>query len=73
MIKNAGAEVLTGLSILMGWALLTYTAASLVSMWAYPVSVGLLLLGLAGFRLIATILWEGLYSLSRDDEEEGEQ
>lgn len=62
-------EALTGLAALAGWALLTWAVAALVSAWAWPISGGLLLLSLTGWRLIAVVVWEGLYALTRDDDE----
>lgn len=68
-MRNMRAELATGLAALVGWALLTWTIGELVSWWAYPISTGLLLLSLVGWKLMAVVAWEGLYSLSRDDDE----
>jgi len=63
-------EILTAAAALLRRALITWPLAALVSMWASPISAGVLLLALVGFRLIGVTLWEGLYALSRDDEDE---
>lgn len=59
-------ELLTALAALLGWFLLTWVAASLISPWAWPASGGLLLLSICGWRFLAVIAWRGLYDLSRD-------
>ena len=61
-------EILTAARL--RWALITWPLVTLVSIWARPISAGVLLLALVGFRLIGVTLWEGLYALSRDDEDE---
>ena len=63
-------ELLTAAAALLGWALLTWAGAQLWSPLAWAISGGLLLLSLAGWRLLAVVVWEGLYALTRDDEEE---
>jgi hypothetical protein len=68
LIKTMGAELLTAACFLVGWALLTYVGAILISVWVIPISTGVLLWALVGAKLIATVLWHGLYSLSREDE-----
>jgi hypothetical protein len=64
------AEILTALAVLAGWALLTWPVAALLSVWVWPVSGGVLLLSCVGWRLIGVIAWQGLYALTRDDEED---
>lgn len=61
-------EIAVSASAIAGWALCTWTLASLVSAWAWPLSGGLFLLSLCGWRFLAVVAWVGLYSLSRDDE-----
>lgn len=64
------AEILTALAALCGLLLLTYAVAELTGALAWPVSGGLLLLSLCGWRLVAVVAWQGLYMLSRDDGDE---
>ena len=66
------AEVLVALAALGGWVLLTWTAAELVSPWVWPVSGGVGLLTLCGWRFLFTVAVYGLYSLTRDDDRGGE-
>lgn len=57
------AEATTALGWLIGWVLVTTGIAELTTRWVYPLSAGLLVLGLVGYRLIAHILLDGLYTL----------
>lgn len=59
------AELLTAAAVLAGWGLVTWGAAALTSWQAWPLSGGLLLLSLAGWRLLFTIARDGLYALTR--------
>lgn len=59
------AELLTGAAIVSGWGLVTWGIADLTSTWqAWPLSAGVFLLGIAGWRLVARIMLDGLYVLS---------
>lgn len=64
--------VLTSVLALVGWALITHTVASVLTLWAWPVSGGLLLLSFAGFRTLFRVALFGLYGLTLDEEEEDE-
>jgi len=67
------ASIFTALAALCGWGLLTYGAASWSGVvWLYPISAGVLLLGLAGWRLELQILLDGLLVLTTEDAEDGE-
>lgn len=70
------AEILTALAALCGWGLFTWGLAGWSGVvWIWPLSGGLLLLGLAGYRLVWQVLWDGLYLLrlesQQPDNEEG--
>lgn len=59
------AELLTSAALLAGWALLTWGVALLTSPKVWPLSAGLLLLSLCGWRFLGAIAWAGLYTLTR--------
>lgn len=63
-------EILTALSATVGWFLVVWAAAALLSPWAWAAGAGAYLLGLAGFRLVGVIAWAGLYALTVDDDGE---
>lgn len=67
------AEVLTIVAALLGWGLFTWGIAEWSQVvWVWPISTGILLLGLVGFRLIWQVLMDGVYLLSQhSDEEDG--
>jgi len=55
---------------LFGWLALTHGLVQALDVsWLWFVSLGLLALGLAGFRLIGRVLRDGLYVLTRDDKD----
>lgn len=62
------AELLTSAAFICGWALLTWGIAELLVWQVWPLSGGLFFLGLGGWRLLATLVWRGLYALSRGGE-----
>lgn len=59
------AALLAALALLTGWALLTWGVASLLVWQVWPISAGLLLVSIFGWRLFGRIAVEGLYSLTR--------
>lgn len=61
----ARAEILTASAIFGGWALITYGIATLTAPIAWAFSFGVLLLSLAGWRLLWRIVTRGLYLLSK--------
>lgn len=65
--RNGRALVTIG-AALVGWCLLTHgLAVALRAPWIWYLSLGTLMMGLAGFRLVGTVLRDGLYLLTRDD------
>lgn len=52
-------DALAAALALAGWAALTYGLARLLSPIVWAVSVGLLLLGVVGWRTVAFLLWHG--------------
>lgn len=59
-----------GSAIVLGWALLTWGVASFTRVVeVYPVSGGLFLLSLAGWRHLLTLFGAGLYALHRKGRE----
>ena len=68
MTKRARGELLTGIGWLAGWAALT---GWFVFVWGWSVAMlssGVLLIGVAGIRPLALLLWHGLNFLPRGDE-----
>jgi len=66
--KRIRSEALTGIGWLAGWSALT---AWCVCTWGWSVamlSAGVLLIGVAGIRPLALVLWHGLNFLPRGDE-----
>ena len=49
-----------GLAALIGWCAVTYGLARLTSPWVWPLSLGLLLLSVVGFRVLAHLAWHGV-------------
>lgn len=60
------AEWATALVLLAGWLLLTAGVAYLTAPVVWLFSLGILCLSLGGWRLLATIVWAGMYDLTRD-------
>ena len=68
VIWKVRAELLTCLTALAGWTLLTWGIQEVIgSAWVWRVSLGLLLLGLVGFKFLWHILTRGLYLLTRPE------
>ena len=59
-------ELLQAIGILVGWACLTWGVASLLVWQVWPISLGLLVLSVVGWKHMVTLFGEGLYVLSRD-------
>lgn len=59
------AELLTVLAIVAGWASLTWGLARLLTPTVWPLSAGLALLSIAGWRLLGELAWRGLYVLTK--------
>lgn len=66
-LRDYRREILVSLAVLGGWTLLTWGVASLLVWQVWPISFGVLLLALAGFRFLGTIATRGLYVLSGAD------
>ena len=65
LLGRFAGELLVAVAILGGWALLTWGIARLVVPEVWPISGGLLLLSLAGWKFCWTLVREGLYVLTR--------
>lgn len=64
-----GAALATIAVALLGWLLLTHgLVRAFDATWLWHISLGALALGLAGYRLVARVLRDGLYVLTRDDD-----
>lgn len=58
-------EIATAAAFLLGWTAVTWGVARLTVPEVWPISAGVLLLSMGGWRLLATIAREGLYALTR--------
>lgn len=65
-IGKAKWEISVGLCLVVGWASLAAGVASLLGWRVWPFAIALLLFSVAGFRLIGTIVRDGLYDLMRE-------
>jgi hypothetical protein len=65
-LAKYGAELLTGAALLAGWGFVTAFVAALTSRLAWLLSIGLLCIALGGIRLFGTLVWEGMYALTRE-------
>jgi hypothetical protein len=60
-------EISAALALLAGWSLITWSIASFSRTWqVWPLSAGLLLLSLFGWRFFYTMARDGLYALTRE-------
>jgi hypothetical protein len=64
---RARAELLTAAALLAGWALITLGLAQLTTSKVWPLSAGILLLSLCGWRFLGVLFRDGLYRLTRED------
>ena len=63
-----GPEAAVALAFVAGWALVTLGIARLARPGVvWPLSIGLLFLSLAGWRVFVTVAWHGLYVLGASD------
>jgi hypothetical protein len=65
-LRASLAEILTALTFVVGWLLITAGVAHLTSPVAWYFSLGLLALSLGGWKLLGQFVWNGLYALTRD-------
>lgn len=66
-----GFELLTVLMVLLGWSLLTIGIYLIVRHYAVLyISGGLLALGFGGWRVIGSLLWDGIYAAVAVTDEE---
>lgn len=67
-LRVALPEILTTAALLGGWILITVAVVALTSPLAWLFSGGLLLLSLAGWKLLWALMMNGLYALTRAPE-----
>lgn len=67
-VRVALPEILTTAALLGGWLLLTLGVVALTSPLAWLFSGGLLLISLAGWKLLWRLATDGLYTLTRTPE-----
>lgn len=61
-------EIITYISLLIGWCLLTYGLYDIFGITAVKLSTGIFLIGMSiGFKPLMTHLVYGLYSLSEEE------
>ncbi len=58
-------EALQALGILAGWASITWGVASLLVWQVWPISGGVFVLSVVGWKHMTTLFGEGLYVLTR--------
>ncbi len=68
-LKKYIREILLCILWLIGWGFVTWALSDLFGIWIAKLSIGLLLLGLVGYRFIFRIFLDGLYVLSLKKEE----
>lgn len=61
----ARAELLTALTFVAGWLLITAGVAALTSAVAWYFSLGLLAISLGGWKVLWRLALDGLYALTR--------
>lgn len=59
------AELLLSFALLAGWMLVTFGIAELTTARVWPISTGLLLLSLCGWKMLIGLAVDGLYALTR--------
>lgn len=62
-------ELVATAALLGGWCLVTWGVAALLVWQVWPISVGLLLLGCFGWRLLLRVFGDGLYALYQQSRE----
>lgn len=65
--RRLRAEILQAAAIFCGWACLTDGIAALTTRQVWPISLGLLLLSLAGWQFLGTLFWRGFYVITKGD------
>jgi len=60
-------DLLQCLTIVGGWAFLTFGLAELFGGVVWPISLGLFLLSIAGWGYLVTLFRKGLYVMSRSE------
>ena len=61
------AEIAAALALLVGWSLITWAIASFSRTWqVWPLSAGLFLLSLFGWKYFGVMARDGLYTLTRE-------
>lgn len=65
-LLSYASEFATASAFVCGWILVTSGVAALTTKHLWPISIGLLLISLGGWRLLRTLVTEGLYSLTRN-------
>ena len=68
LVWRIRAELSLSIALLAGWFLLTWGIVLLTTPKVWPLSAGVLLLSLCGWRLLWTVCSQGLYSLTREEQ-----
>lgn len=67
LVSLPWAELAAGVALVAGWLLVTWALASMLRTWqVWPLSAGLALLSLFGWRVLRVIALDGLYALTRE-------
>ena len=69
-LRRCTAELALAAAFVLGWLLITFAVARLVRRAdvVWPLSLGLLLVSAGGWRMLALIAADGLYTLTKDRE-----
>ncbi len=70
-VRSVAAEITVSVTLLGGWALVTWGIARLTSVEAWIFSGGVLLLSLTGWRWMFNVMSAGLYDLSKSKTDDG--
>lgn len=61
------AEIAAALSLVVGWTLITWAIASFSHTWqVWPLSAGVFLMSLFGWKYFGVMARDGLYALTRE-------
>lgn len=71
LLRRWAAEILQLVAIVVGWLLVTRGVVALSTPKVWPISIGLLLLSVAGWGYLATFFWCGLYKLTHSETRDG--
>ena len=63
-MKKYKPEIITASVAVLGWLLIVWGLAGLITIWIWPIGIGIGLLGGVGYKLLWITMLDGLYLLS---------